>query len=94
MVICGGLLTYIEQHNLPKWPATAITWLFLLYLFPAIFVQIKRWHGLNRSGVWILVNFIPFFGPLWTFILCGCVKGTEGENEYGLDPLENAPPPA
>jgi uncharacterized membrane protein YhaH (DUF805 family) len=55
-----------------------------------IVVQIKRWHDLDKSGAWILINFIPFFGPLWTLIQCGFVRGTEGENQYGLDPLENA----
>ncbi len=94
MVICGGLLTYIDEHHLPKWPATAITWLFLLSCFPAIIVQIKRWHDLNRSAFWIFINLIPVFGALWALIYCGFLKGTDGENEYGLDPLENALPPA
>jgi uncharacterized membrane protein YhaH (DUF805 family) len=89
--LSGGLLTYIEEHNLPKLPATAITLLCLLPVFLSIIVQIKRWHDLNRSGVWILVNFIPVFGPLWTLIQCGLVKGTDGENQYGLDPLDNSP---
>ena len=93
MVICGGVLTYIDEHNLPKWPVRPITSLFLLYLFLAMIVQIKRWHDLNRSGVWVLVNFIPVFGPLWTLIYCGFLKGTDGENQYGLDPLENAATP-
>jgi len=91
MALSGGVLTYIEQHNLPKPPATAITLLCLLPIFLSIIVQIKRWHDLNRSGVWILVNFIPVFGLLWTLILCGLVRGTDGENQYGLDPVNKTP---
>ena len=90
MALAGGLLTYIEDHNLPKPAPTAITLLCLLPIFLSIIVQIKRWHDLNKSWIWILLNFIPVFGPLWTLIQCGFVRGTEGENQYGLDPLDKS----
>jgi uncharacterized membrane protein YhaH (DUF805 family) len=81
----SGLL---KGRYLPLWPAAAIILLFLLCVFVGTVVQIKRWHDLNKSWIWILVNFIPVLGPLWTLIQCGFVRGTQGENQYGLDPLD------
>jgi uncharacterized membrane protein YhaH (DUF805 family) len=88
--ILGGLQAYMGDRKLPLWPATAFLIFFLLWVFVGVIVQIKRWHDLNKSWIWILVNFIPVFGPLWTLIHCGFIRGTEGENQYGLDPLDNA----
>ena len=48
--------------------------------------QIKRWHDRNKSGWWCLVNMVPLIGPLWVFIECGCLPGSEGTNEYGDPP--------
>ena len=85
LALCSGLL---KDRKLPPWFAVAFLLFFLLFVFMSAVVQIKRWHDLNKSWIWILVNFIPVFGPLWTVIQCGFIRGTEGENQYGLDPLE------
>ena len=53
-------------------------------------VGAKRWHDRNRSGWWVLIALVPVIGPLWTLVECGCLKGTEGENRYGPDPLAPA----
>ncbi len=53
-------------------------------------VSAKRWHDRNRSGWWVLLYLIPVIGPIWTFIECGCMTGTQGPNRHGPDPL--APP--
>ena len=77
-----------ELIGLPE-AAKVILGLLLLPLFVvAIIVQIKRWHDLNKSGVWILINFVPCIGGLWSLIECGFIKGTSGENRFGPDPLE------
>ena len=64
-----------------------------LTVFPlllwGIIIQIKRWHDLDRSGWWVLVNLIPGLGGLYTLIMCGLIKGTSGPNKFGPDPLEN-----
>lgn len=49
--------------------------------------QVKRWHDRDRSGWMVLINFIPILGWLWAFIELGFFKGTEGENQFGPDPL-------
>ena len=63
--------------------------LTLILLWPSLAIQVKRWHDRNKSGNWILLNFIPIIGFLWIIIELGFLKGTEGNNDYGADPLSN-----
>ncbi len=58
----------------------AVTWI-------TIAVGIKRFHDRNKSGVWILIIFVPVIGGLWYLIECGFLRGTPGPNDYGPDPL-------
>ena len=55
-------------------------------LLPAITVEVRRLHDLDRSGWWWWIGAIPLLGPL---IKIGwyCRGGTIGENKYGSDPL-------
>jgi len=50
-------------------------------------VGVKRWHDRNKSGLWVLIGFIPYIGSFWVLIECGCLRGTDGPNNYGPDPL-------
>jgi uncharacterized membrane protein YhaH (DUF805 family) len=88
-IILGGI---DEIFGMPEW-AKAVMGLFIIpLLLVGIIVQIKRWHDLNKSGWWILINLICCIGHIWSIIECGCVKGTKGENRFGPDPLEAKPP--
>ena len=60
----------------------------LIIAWPALAVQAKRWHDLNKSGWWILVNLIPIVGSLWALIVNGFYKGTDGDNRFGSDPVK------
>ncbi len=63
--------------------------MFMLWVFwPSIAVQSKRWHDLNKSALWIFINFIPLLGPIWALIENGFFQGTRGENRFGPDPME------
>ena len=55
-------------------------------LIPYVAVSVRRLHDTNRSGWWIMVNIIPGIGYMWFIVLC-CLKGDEGENQFGSDPL-------
>ena len=57
-----------------------VTWSYLA-------VHAKRWHDRDKSGWWVLIGFIPILGFVWTMIECGFLKGTEGDNRFGPDPL-------
>lgn len=56
-------------------------------IWPALVIQIKRWHDRDKSGWWCLINFIPLIGGIWTLVENGCLKGTVGENRFGADPI-------
>jgi len=59
----------------------------MLALFlPSLAVGIRRLHDTNRSGWWYLIVFLPLIGVI-LLIVWFCSKGTEGENNYGHDPL-------
>ena len=59
----------------------------LAALYPSICVSIKRWHDRDKSGWWVLIGLIPLIGAIWSLIECGCLKGSDGPNRFGEDPL-------
>jgi uncharacterized membrane protein YhaH (DUF805 family) len=63
--------------------AVIATWISLA-------VGVKRFHDRNKSGWWMLIILVPFFGHLWYLIECGFLRGTVGPNDYGPDPLAAA----
>lgn len=63
-----------------------LLWLYALAVFvPSLAVIWRRLHDTGRSGVWILIDFVPFVG--WIILLVFMVtEGTRGPNAYGPDP--------
>ncbi len=63
----------------------------LLSLIPLIWGglagQVKRWHDRDKSGWFVLINFIPLIGAIWAVIELGFLRGTPGPNRFGPDPL-------
>ena len=63
--------------------------LYVLYvlgiLLPALAVGVRRLHDTNRSAWWLLLYIVPF-GGIAVFVF-SCLKGTDGDNDYGPDPL-------
>jgi uncharacterized membrane protein YhaH (DUF805 family) len=57
--------------------------------WPLFALQTKRWHDRGKSAWWLLVNFIPYVGFIWVIVECGMLRGTEGANRFGPDPLAN-----
>ena len=60
-------------------------------LLPITGLLIRRLHDTNRSGWWILISFIPLIG-LVLLIVQACIKGDDGDNQYGADPLREVLP--
>jgi len=63
--------------------------LILLFgvLIPAFSSGVRRLHDRDKSGWWILINFVPFVG--WIILLIMLAeKGTEGPNRFGPYPLK------
>lgn len=61
--------------------------LVLVFLWPKIAISVKRWHDRNKSGWWVFINLIPIVGPIWALVEQGFLRGTQGPNDYGDDPL-------
>src|SRR6056297_2967944 len=57
----------------------------LLVVLPSLGVTVRRLHDTNRSGWFVLLEFIPLIGGIYLMILC-VEEGTPGENEYGKNP--------
>ena len=60
----------------------------LVFIWPVLAIQAKRWHDIDRSAWWILISFVPIIGPVVTFYRTFVLSGTDGPNRYGEDPLE------
>ena len=82
-LLLGLVLNFIKSENIQ---IIIVLPYILFVIFTAWIVQIKRWHDLNRSGWWCLTNFIPIFN-LYAIIMCSFIKGTDGDNRFGSDPL-------
>ncbi len=56
-------------------------------IIASVSLIIKRLHDLDKGGLWALIMLIPivdfFFGLYLLF-----AKGTDGNNQYGADPLK------
>jgi uncharacterized membrane protein YhaH (DUF805 family) len=58
----------------------------LAVLLPSIAVGVRRLHDLDRTGWWLLLDFIPVIGWI-VLIVWFCGRGTVGANRFGPDPL-------
>lgn len=81
-----GLASGADLRHLDSDPLNIV--FVIIVLWPALAVQAKRWHDLNKSAWHILVNLIPLIGPIWAFIQTGFIPGTPGLNRYGNDPKD------
>ena len=62
----------------------------LISIWPMLAAGTKRLHDRDKSGWWQLLYFLPFAGALFLFIYLGFLKGTDGANRFGPDPLEGS----
>ncbi len=61
--------------------------LLLLTLWPSLAIYTKRWHDRDKSGWWSLILLVPIIGGIWMLIELGFLRGTEGTNRFGPDPI-------
>lgn len=62
----------------------------LAIIIPSLAVQVRRFHDLDKSGWFILLNFIPYIGPIIVLVFM-CMDGTRGPNRFGDDPKAGEP---
>lgn len=61
---------------------------FGIILWPSLAFIIKRLHDRNRSAWFLFIYLIPIIGSLWLLIEIYFLKGTDGPNRFGADPLQ------
>ena len=77
-----------QEGTEPNLVALMLLWpLSLPIIWISAALQVKRWHDRDKSATWWLINLIPLVGSLWTLVECGFLRGTQGPNAYGEDPL-------
>lgn len=59
----------------------------LTLLLPLLAVTVRRLHDRGHSGWWVLISFVPFGILGLTVVLA--LKGDEGTNDYGTDPIND-----
>lgn len=62
----------------------------ILFWVVSLSLSVRRWHDLNKSGWWLLVNLIPIIGWIYSLIMLGFMPGDQGSNNYGPPPKEGA----
>ena len=93
--IVGGMRALeTGQIGVIHWILIAAYVLFALaMILPSISAMVRRFHDRDMSGWWVLgvmvLSQIPFVGILVSIgsIVILALKGTDGENRFGEDPL-------
>jgi uncharacterized membrane protein YhaH (DUF805 family) len=72
---------------------------WLAIIVPSIAVMVRRFHDRDMSGWWVLgfvlLSMLPFVGFIASIaqLVIFCLKGSQGDNRYGADPLMGAANP-
>ena len=99
--VAGGIAGAAGAFNGNEATGMAIVFIpiglvYLGMLLPLISVGVRRLHDRDMSGWWFLgvvvAGQIPFVGFIASiaFLVITCLKGTDGPNRFGPDPLKPA----
>ena len=87
-------IAVIDSLNL-SFDLFQVVWIvsFLPILLPSLAVQVRRLHDTGRSGLWILLSFVPCVNYIFAIVLLVwfCQDSDEDENEYGYSPKYQIP---
>lgn len=86
MVGFGFICLLYGQQNQNILALAASLFVFLPSMWVGLAIMAKRYHDRDKSAWWILIALIPIVGPIWQLVELGCLRGTEGSNDYGPDP--------
>jgi uncharacterized membrane protein YhaH (DUF805 family) len=84
VTFAGGFVSWWLQSiatGYQIWLAAIPGGLWLLLFIPFIAVAVRRLHDIDRSGWWLLMNFVPFGGIL--LLIYFCREGDVGDNRFG-----------
>ena len=60
----------------------------VILMWPALAIQAKRWHDVDKSAWWILIGLVPVVGGLIALVFNGFIAGTPGANRFGPAPTD------
>lgn len=81
VTILAGILDMILSI-----PFVSLYTIYLLVSFiPNLSIQVRRLHDVDKSGWYILLNFVIIIGWIWLLIL-NILDSTPGNNKYGPNP--------
>ncbi len=63
--------------------------ILVMLLWPAMAVQTKRWHDLDKTGAWCMAWFVPIVGWLVVILDAGLFRGSKLNNMYGESLYKN-----
>ncbi len=85
--ILNNILLYVVKSEVSRMFAIFIG---IISLWPVSALYVKRWHDRDRSAWWFLTILIPVVNLgfiIWIGVETYFLKGTDGTNRFGDDPL-------
>lgn len=88
-VLCGQMIFWslvtvfvkrLHDHNMSGW------WCLFYILFLVVLTGKADTNADDRTGYNILIIISMIIG-IWAFVKLGFLKGTDGSNKYGRDPV-------
>lgn len=58
---------------------------FFASIVPSLSIQVRRLHDVDKSGWYMLLNFVIIIGWIWLLVL-NILDSTPGSNKYGPNP--------
>jgi len=87
-----GIFNNVLAYGVAEDWARALSMLIaLLSLWPGLALIVKRLHDRDKSGWFALIMLIPIVGSIILVVGVWFMKGTDGPNRFGPDPLQPAP---
>ncbi|MFA6265260.1 MAG: DUF805 domain-containing protein [Pseudolabrys sp.] len=86
IVILSIVASILDAAMFPLMDAGPFNLIVSLGLFlPSWAVAIRRLHDIDRTGWWMLIAFTVI--GIILLLIWFCMRGTQGDNRYGPDPL-------
>lgn len=83
LCITGLVIVIFNQHT-----PVYISFLSYFVLIPFTILGIKRSHDTDRAGWFAALLYLPI-ACLYAIFILFFIKGTDGANKYGLDPVKS-----
>lgn len=82
LVVVDGIAgTFSEEAEIGLFSGLFI----LATIVPSLAVLVRRLHDTDRSGWWVLINFVPFLGSI-VLLVFAVLDSQPGANRFGENP--------